>query len=154
VAPASAGPAADGATAGPPADRRSGRRNTALIAGAGVLAVAAIAGVIVTPRLLGSTDPGCKAYSGATLTAYNKTIAELNSRAKQSKQATLSQDMTTTIADLTRAVDQAKSASVESALNNLLLQLKRVQADVGQGAVPGSTVSALNSASTAADNAC
>jgi hypothetical protein len=119
-----------------------------------VLAVAAIAAVIVTPRLLGSTDPGCKAYSGTTLTAYNKTIAELNDRAKDPTQATLSQDMATTITDLTQAIDQANSASVKSALSGLLAQLQHVQSDVGKGAVPGSTVSALNAASLTADNAC
>jgi hypothetical protein len=128
-------------------------RNKALVAGAGALAVVAVAAVLVTPRLIGSpsSDPGCTAYSGATLTAYNKTIADLNS---QSSQATLSKDMAATISDLKQAVGQAHSATVKSALGGLLTQLDNVQSDIKSGSVPGSTVSALNSASAKADNAC
>jgi len=40
------------------------------------------------------------------------------------------------------------------ALNGLLVQLKTVQSDVKSGSVPTSTVNSLNTASTAADNAC
>jgi hypothetical protein len=129
-----------------------GTRNKALVAGAGVLAVVAIGAVIVTPKLLGpSSDPGCKAYSGSTLTAYNKTIDDLNN---QSSQQTLAKDMATTVTDLNGAIAQAHSASVKSALDALLSELKTVQSDVGSGSVPSSTVSALNTASTTADNAC
>jgi hypothetical protein len=43
---------------------------------------------------------------------------------------------------------------VKSALQSLLTQLKEVQSDVKNGAVPDTTVASLNAASTAADNAC
>jgi hypothetical protein len=145
------GPAA-GADAEPPG-KPSPSRNKALIAGAGVLAVVAVGGVVVAPGLLsrGSSDPGCKAYSGAALTAYNKTIDDLNAQASQS---VLSTDMSTAITDLNSAISQAQAAPVKSALNGLLTQLKAVQADVKSGSVPTSTVNSLNAASTAADHAC
>jgi hypothetical protein len=136
---------------GPSGSRPQANRNKALVAGAGVLAILAIGGVIITPKLLGSSDPGCKAYSGTTLTAYNKTIRDLNDQASQRQ---LTQDMKTTVGDLTGAIAQAHSASVKSALNGLLTELKTVQADVASGSVPSSTVGALNTASTTADSAC
>ncbi|HEY3881374.1 MAG TPA: hypothetical protein VGM12_22505 [Trebonia sp.] len=136
---------------GPSGSRPQGNKNKALIAGASVLAVAAVAGVIVAPKLLGSSDPGCKSYSGATLAAYNKTIGDLNA---QSSQRQLTQDMTTTIADLKNSIAQTQGDSVKSALNGLLTELKSVQSDITSGSVPSATVSALNTASTAADRAC
>jgi len=145
-----AAPLATGIESSPSGKDHSGR-NKALVAAASVLALVAIAGVIVTPKLLGSTDPGCQAYAGTTLTAYNKTIGDLN---KQSSQAELNQDMTSTINDLTQAVAQTDSASVKSALNGLLAELKDVKADIDSGSVPDSTVSALNTAATTADGAC
>jgi hypothetical protein len=133
-------------------NRKSSGRNKALVAGAGVLAVVAVGGVIVAPKLLGgSSDPGCKAYSGTALTAYNKTIGDLNGQASQS---VLTADMSASITGLTNAISQAQSASVKSALDGLLTQLKSVQADVKSGTVPASTVTTLNAASTTADNAC
>jgi hypothetical protein len=153
------------ANPGPPADtnadpsakshaKPSSNRNKALIAGAGVLAVVAVGGVVVAPRLLGgggSSDPGCKAYAGTAITAYNKTIHDLNAQAAQS---VLNADMSATITDLTGAIAQAQSASVKSALTGLLTELKSVQTDVRSGSVPTTTVNALNAASTAADSAC
>ena len=123
----------------------------ALIAGAGVLCVAAIAGVIIAPRTLGPSDPGCKAYAGPALTAYNKTINDLNAQAPQAR---LSADMAVAVSELTQATADAHGPAVKSALNVLLSELKAVQADVAAGAVPTSTVNALNTASTTADKAC
>jgi hypothetical protein len=136
-----------------PSQKPSPNRNKALVAGAGVLAVVAIGGVVIAPKLLagGSSDPGCKAYSGSALTAYNKTIDDLNAQASQS---VLSADMSTATTDLTSAISQAKSDSVKSALNGLLTQLNTVKADVKSGTVPTTTVNSLNAASTTADNAC
>lgn len=139
----------------PPADDRrpSPARNKALIAGAGVLAVIAVGGVIVAPKMLGggSTDPGCHAYSGATLTAYNKAITDLNAQASQS---VLSTDMSAAITGLTNAAGQAKSTSVKSALSGLLTELQTVNTGIKSGSVSASTVAALNAASAKADNAC
>jgi hypothetical protein len=116
-----------------------------------VIAVAAVAGVIVTPKLLGPTDPGCKSYTGTALTAYNTTIDDLNAQASQAK---LTTDMNTAIAELQTAAGQAQSASAKTALNGLLTELTAVRTDVQSGSVPSATVSKLNAAATKADNAC
>ena len=83
----------------------STKRNRALLAIFGVLALVALAAVIVVPRLMGPTDPGCKEYAGPALAAYNKTINDLNA---QSSQATLSADMTAAVSSLTSAVGKAQ----------------------------------------------
>ncbi len=149
--PGGADPAA-GETAAPAA-KPSSNRNKMLVAGAGVLAVVAVGAVVAVPKVLGggSSDPGCKSYSGTALVAYNKTIDDLNAQASQS---VLAADMSTTISDLNSAIAQAQGSAVKSSLNGLLTQLKSVQADVKSGSVPTSTVNSLNAASTAADNAC
>jgi hypothetical protein len=136
-----------------PSGKPSSNRSKALIAGAGVLAVVAVGGVVVAPKLLhsGSSDPGCKAYSGTALSAYNKTIDDLNAQASQS---VLSGDMSTAITSLNSAISQAQSATVKSALNGLLTQLQSVNTAVKSGSVPTNTVNALNAASTSADSAC
>ena len=123
----------------------------ALVAGASVLCGAAIAGVILAPRMLGPSDPGCKAYAGPALTAYNKTIHDMNAQAPQAR---LSADMAAAVGELTQATADAHGPAVKSALNALLSELKAVQADVAAGAVSTSTVNALNTASTTADKAC
>jgi hypothetical protein len=127
------------------------RRKGVIIGGAAVVAALAVGGVILGPRLLHSTDPGCKAYTGTALTAYNKTIDDLN---RQVPQATLTSDMTSAINQLKTAAGQAQSASAKSALNGLLAQLTAVSGDMRQGAVPAGTVSKLNAAASTADNAC
>ncbi len=119
--------------------------------GAGVISVIAIAGVIVAPRILGPSDPGCKAYAGPALTAYDKTINDLNAQASQSR---LSADVIAAVTELTQAAAEAHGSAVKSALNALITELKTVQGDVTAGAVPATTVHALNAASTTADNAC
>jgi len=126
-------------------------RNRLLVGGAAVVAAAAVAGVIVVPKLLGPSDPGCKAYTGTALTAYNQAIDDLNAQASQAK---LRDDMTTAIGDLQTAEGDAQSALVKSALNQLLTELTTVRGDVQKGSVPAGTVSQLNAAATTADGAC
>ena len=99
----------------------------------------------------GPSDPGCKVYANTALSAYNKTINDLNAQASQ---ATLSADMTTAIDGLTTASAQAQSAPARSALRALLAEFKVVRADVAAGSVPESTVKTLNADSAAADSAC
>ena len=146
-APEAAGRPAPGNAAASP----NKNRNLALVVGAGVLSVAAVAGVILAPKVFGPSDPGCKAYAGPALTAYDKTINDLNGQASQSL---LSTDMSAAVSELTQAAAAARGSAVRSALNGLLSELKTVQAEVASGAVPTSTVNALNAASTTADKAC
>lgn len=117
-----------------------------------MLAILAIVGVIMAPRWFGgSSDPGCKAYTGTALPAYNKAIDDLNGHASQS---TLSAEIAQAVSSLRTAVGEASGTTAKSALSKLLTDLKTVQADVRSGSVPTKTVQALNNASTAADHAC
>jgi hypothetical protein len=142
------GPAMPSAT---PGHHRLGGKSRLLIGGAVAVVVVAGGVALAVPKLLGSSDPGCASYTGTALTAYNQTISDLNAQASQAR---LTSDMTTAIADLTTAADQAESATVKSALDGLLSQLSTVRADVQAGSVSAQTVTALNNASRAADNAC
>jgi hypothetical protein len=116
-----------------------------------VAAVVAAGGVVLAPRLFGPSDPGCKAYRGTALAAYNQTITDLNAQASQAK---LTNDMSIAIVDLRTAAAQAQSASAKPALDGLLTKLVTVRADVRNGSVPASAVSALNTAASTADSAC
>jgi hypothetical protein len=134
-----------------PAQRKRSRKAPVLI-GAGVLVVALGAGgAVIAPKLLKHTDPGCTVYTSSALPAYNHAISDLNAQASQ---ATLETDLTAAIGQLTTAAGQASGAQVKTALQSLLTQLKGVQSDVKNGSVPDTTVTSLNAASTAADNAC
>ena len=130
---------------------KSGAKTRLLIGGAAAVAAVAAVGVIMAPKLFGPSDPGCKAYTGTALAAYNQTISDLNAQASQAK---LTNDMSTAIVDLQTAAAQAQSASVKSALDGLLAELNTVRTDVGKGSVPTATVGALNTAADAADSAC
>ena len=135
----------------PPAERKRGRKAPVVI---GVLAVVVLIGIgaaVEAPKYLHHSDPGCTAYSSDALPAYNRAIGDLNSQASQ---ATLNGDLSTAVTQLTTAVNQAQSASVKTALQGLLTDLTKVQSDVHKGSVAASTVSTLNAASAAADNAC
>jgi len=142
-------PPARGDAATPPNEDKN--RNRALVYGAGVLSVIAIIGVILAPKMFGPSDPGCKAYAGPALTAYDRTIHDMNHQAAQSQ---LSADMSAAMTELTQAAAQAQGSAVKSALNGLLTELKAVQGDVAAGSVPSAAVNALNAASTTADHAC
>jgi hypothetical protein len=152
-------PGALGPDAGVPGSRKArkqregrSRGKTGLLIGTAVVIAAATGGaVILVPKYLGPSDPGCKAYTGTALSAYNETIGDLNAQASQAK---LTTDMSTAISELTAAAGQAQSASVKAALDNLLAELTTVRADAQNGSVPAQTVTALNSAATSADKAC
>jgi hypothetical protein len=117
-----------------------------------IVAGAVIGGELIAPHLSGpSDDPGCKAYTSTALPAYNQTVNDLNSQARQAK---LTFDLTTAINDLASAETAAQSGSVKSALEGLSSQLTTVRTDVKKGYIPSSAVPALNSASHAADTAC
>jgi len=123
-----------------------------LIAGAGAVAAVAIGAVLVVPKLSGGrTDPGCTAYAGTTLTAYNKTIADMNAHASQSS---LEADIAAATTGLSSAIGQAQRPAVTSALTGLRTALQTVDVGVRSDKVPASAVNGLNAASAAADGAC
>lgn len=134
-----------------PAERKGGRKTPLLIGAGALIVVVGVGAAVAVPRVFKHTDPGCSAYASTALPAYNHAITDLNAQASQ---ATLSTDISAAITQLTGAINQAQSATVKTALQGLLTQLTQVQGDVKKGAVPAATVSSLNAASSAADNAC
>ncbi len=144
-------PASGGRRGDARAGRRRGPRAPVLIGVGAVVALLGVGAAVAAPRFLQHTDPGCTAYTTTALPAYNQTISDLNAQASQ---ATLSSDLTSAIAQLSSAAGQAQGATAKSALQGLLSQLTRVQADVQKGSVPAATVAQLNTAAGAADNAC
>jgi hypothetical protein len=134
-----------------PAERRRGRKVPLFIGIGAAVVVIGVGVVVAAPRLLKHTDPGCSAYTTSALPTYNQTITDLNAQASQ---ATLASDLTTAIAQLSAAAGQAQGAPVKSALQGLLTELTKVQADTQKGAVPAATVTQLNTAADAADKAC
>jgi hypothetical protein len=128
------------------------RGKTGLLIGTAIVVAAVAAGAVIeVPKYLGPSDPGCKAYTGTALSAYNQAIGDLNAQASQTK---MTSDMGIAIPRLSAAAGQAKSASVKAALGKLLAELNTVRVDVQNGSVPAQTVTALNSAATSADKAC
>jgi hypothetical protein len=134
-----------------PAGRRRGRRAPLFIGIGAAVVVIGVGAAVAAPRLLKHTDPGCSAYTTSALPTYNQTITDLNAQASQ---ATLASDLTAAIAQLSAAAGQAQGAPVKSALQGLLTQMTQVQADTQKGSVPAATVTQLNTAADAADNAC
>ena len=124
-----------------------------LIGGAGVLAVVAIAGVIMTPTLFGGpSDPGCQAYANTALRSYDTAISDINNTA--AAEGTLNAHLTKAISDLSDSAAKAKAPAAKAALGGLLAQLKTVRADFAQGSIPANAATTLNAASAAADSAC
>lgn len=140
--------------------RRGGRKipgsrkewTKGILIGAGVIAVGAGIGAVVAPHLGGpGSDPGCKAYRSSALPAYDRTVGDLNAKARQ---PALAADLTTTMNDLSSAQGAAQDSRVKSALSGLHGELATVRTDVRKGYIPSSAVTALNKASRTADNAC
>jgi hypothetical protein len=149
---AASGPYGQGWQPGKPEAAAKKSRKVPVIIGVGVLIVALGAGgAVAAPKFLKHPDPGCTAYTSNALPAYNHAITDLNAQAAQ---PTLESDVAAAISQLQTAAGQASSPQVKTALQALLTKLQEVQADVKAGAVPKDTVSSLNTASSAADNAC
>jgi hypothetical protein len=106
---------------------------------------------LIGPKLVKAADPGCAAFKGTALLAYNKMIGDLNHQASQS---TLTTDIQSAISQLTAAEGKAKNASAQSALSTLLSQLSTVRGDVANGSVPSTVVDQLNNAASSTDSAC
>ena len=119
--------------------------------GIGLSAVWAAAGIYALPHLIRAADPGCTAYKGAGLTAYNKVIADLAGQ----RPGSLTADITGAIAGLRTAAGKASSAATARDLTELTGQLRAVLGDIRTGTVvPGAALDTLNRDSARADSAC
>jgi hypothetical protein len=111
---------------------------------------AAVAGFLA-PHLIQASDPGCAAYKGPGLTAYNKVIADFSGKVP----ATVTQDISRAVTALDSAAAESRSVPAARDLSQLTAQLRVVLADMQAGkAVPDSALTALNRAAAHTDSDC
>jgi hypothetical protein len=131
--------------------------------GIGLSVIWAAAGVYLLPHLVRAADPGCTAYKGAALTAYNKVIADLGGRngnalahaSGAGAGANLTLDLSRAITALNVAAKQSSSAATSRDLSRLTMQLQTLLADIQDGAVvPDRALTALNRDTARTDTAC
>ena len=132
-------------------------------AGIGLSVVWATAGLYLLPHLVRAADPGCTAYKGAALTAYNRVIGDLSSTSQTtlasvaagSGGSKITRDMAHAVTALNRAAARSHSAATSRDISRLSRQLQTVLADIRAGSVvPDSALAALNRDSAAADTSC
>ena len=131
-------------------------------AGIGLAVIWAAAGIYVLPRLAQAADPGCTAYKGRALAAYNRVITDFGGAEGNSGPASTSRgrgkitlDLPRAINALSAAVARSRSAATARDLARLTMQLRAVLTDTQHGrVVPATALTALNAAAAHADAAC
>jgi len=115
------------------------------------LAWAAAAGYLV-PHLAAASDPGCMAYKGAALTAYNRVVADISRGAGRD---VLTTDLASAIRQIDDATTDSRNAAATRSLHAVSAGLRMVLADVRAGAdVPRHVLLKLNHDTDRADDAC
>ncbi len=130
--------------------------------GIGLSVIWAAAGVYLLPHLVRAADPGCTAYKGAALTAYNKVIEDLGGNGNALAHASgagaganLTLDLSRAITALNVAAEQSSNAATSRDLSRLTMQLQTLLADIQAGAlVPDRALTALNRDTARTDTAC
>ncbi|HEV2373752.1 MAG TPA: hypothetical protein VGS19_16465 [Streptosporangiaceae bacterium] len=111
----------------------------------------AAVGAYVVPHLVAASDPGCRAYKGTALTAYNQVISDFGG----DHPAAVDQDLSRAIATLAQAASMSRDATTSHDLHRLTAQLKTIRADIRSGTVvSGSMLGALNRDAARADSDC
>lgn len=115
------------------------------------VAWAGLAGYLA-PHLIQAADPGCVAYKGTALTAYNRVVADFGGGADRTTDA---RDLASVIGKLNEARSDSRNAATARSLADLSGDLRTVLTDVQSGAsVPRSALETLNRDSRVADAAC
>jgi hypothetical protein len=120
--------------------------------GIGLCLFWAAAASYLLPHLVRAADPGCAAYKGPALTAYNRVISDFNG-----SHATphLAGDVSRAIGELEAAADRSRDPATARALSVLTRDLHTVLGELRTGAVvPGTAMHALNRDAARADAAC
>jgi hypothetical protein len=131
-------------------------------AGIGLSVMWAAAGLYLLPHLVRAADPGCAAYKGSALTAYNRAIADLGMThqsgppgAAAAGSGRIAPDLARAITALNLAAARSASAATVGNISRLTLQLQIVLADIQDGRiVPDGALSSLNRDAAGADAAC
>ena len=131
-------------------DRGTGRVRSWLGIGLGLFWVAA--GVYLVPHLVRAADPGCAAYKGPALTAYNRAISDFSGNHTTPD---LTRDVSRAASALEAASDRSRDPATAQALSVLTHDLRAVLDDLHTGAVvPRSAMDALNRDAAHVDAAC
>jgi hypothetical protein len=135
--------------------RRATQRGTGRVRawfGIGLCVAWTAAGAYLLPHLIRAADPGCTAYKGRALTAYNKVISDFNGNHGAPD---LAADISRAIGTLQAAVSRSRDPATAQALSALTRDLRTVLGDIHTGAVvPTHAMTALNSDAARADTAC
>ena len=132
------------------ASRGAGRMRSWL--GIGLCLFWAAAASYLLPHLILAADPGCAAYKGSALTAYNRVISDFSGSHVAPH---LAGDVSRAISELEAAADRSRDPATARALSVLTRDLRRVRAELRTGAVvPGTAMQALNRDAARADAAC
>jgi hypothetical protein len=131
-------------------ERGSGRVRSWL--GIGLSLLWAAAGLYLLPHLTRAADPGCAAYKGPALTAYNRVISDLNGSHAAPK---LIADVSRAAGAFEAAADQSRNPATTRALSDLTRDLRTVLGELRSGAVvPAPAMQALNRDAARTDAAC
>jgi len=132
------------------ADRGSGRLRSWL--GIGLSVFWAAAGLYLVPHLVRAADPGCTAYKGAALTAYNRVISDFSG---SHAAPNLTADVSRATSELEAAADRSRDPAAARALSGLSQDLRMVLGELHSGAVvPRRAMQALNRDAPRTDTAC
>jgi hypothetical protein len=120
--------------------------------GIGLCAFWAVTGVYLLPHLIRAADPGCAAYKGPALTAYNKVISDFDGTHLTPH---ITADVARAAGALELAVARSRDPATAHALSVLARDLRAVLGKLHAGAVvPGPAMQALNRDAARADAAC
>jgi hypothetical protein len=120
--------------------------------GIGMSVLWVAAGLYLVPHLVRASDPGCAAYKGPALTAYDRVIADLSSTHGG---ASITPDLSRAISELRAAAARSHDARTSRALSALTAQLREVLGDIRDGnTVPNAALGALNRDASRADSSC
>ena len=120
--------------------------------GIGLCAFWTVAGAYLLPHLIRAADPGCAAYKGPALTAYNKVISDFSGSHLTPH---LTADVARAVGALQLAAARSRDPAVAHALSVLTHDLRTVLGKLHEGVVvPGLAMEALNRDAARADAAC
>jgi hypothetical protein len=120
-------------------------------AGLALAALWATTAAYLVPHLIRASDPGCTAYKGLALTAYNRVAGDLSGQ----RAGPLTLDLSQAITALDAARAQSRDRATSRDLSLLADQLRAVLGDISAGkVVPGTAMAALNTDAERADSGC
>jgi hypothetical protein len=147
--------------AGQAGHRKPGAGRVRCWAGIGLAVMWAAAGIYLAPRLARAADPGCAAYKGTALAAYDQVIADFGGQAGTAasggngNSSKLTHDLSRAITALSTAAARSHRQATSQDLSQLSGQLQTMLTEIQDGTVvPAGALSELNRDAALADTAC